>query len=148
MIEFACPECRTGMTAGAAHAGLPSFCPACQSPVQIPGSAPRRPAPFHTSPHPATSGGRQGSGAVALTYGILSLFVPLFAPAALSWSNRALREDPTDGAAKAGNALGIIGTVLLVMAASAFFIWALWALSAATSPAPPPPPRMPATQPY
>ncbi|MBL8798739.1 MAG: DUF4190 domain-containing protein [Planctomycetia bacterium] len=138
-IRFACPNCKTTVSAPPERAGTKAKCPGCKLPLEIP--LPRgelleeRPPVQHITqapPQPAAdpfsfdqpSSGRydeddyrprrrnRGNGTAALVWALLGFF--LFAPlgmVAISVANQALREDPHDGNAKAGLIIGWIDTI-------------------------------------
>ena len=139
-IRFACPHCRATIKAAGASAGKQLACPKCDLPLEVPipkgdllpdngtagvitsgplASVAKDPFAFDSA---RGEGGEdysapprrrnRGNGTVALVWGVLGfvLFPPL-GFVAISLAKRALREDYTDGAAKAALIFGWIDVV-------------------------------------
>ena len=137
-IRFACPHCRATIKAPGASAGKQLACPKCDLPLAVPipkgdllpdngaaGAITSVPAlaakdpfafdsPDEDGENDAAAPRRRnrGNGTVALVWGVLGLI--LFPPlgfVAISLAKRALREDYTDGVAKAALIFGWIDVV-------------------------------------
>jgi hypothetical protein len=135
-IRFACPHCRATIKAAGASAGKQLACPKCDLPLEVPipkgdllpdnGAVVAITSVPANDPFAFDSPGNEdsedyfapprrrnrGNGTVALVWGVLGFF--LFPPlgfVAISLAKRALREDYTDGAAKAALIFGWIDVV-------------------------------------